>query len=271
MQKFSVLMSVYYKENPKWLSDSLNSIFNQTVLPSEVVIVKDGPLTRGLDSVIEDFRSQYSVIKVITFTENRGLGKALCEGLLHCSYDFVARMDSDDICMPERFEKQLKVFEKYPDIDVCSSWIKEFSESVGKIIGIRRLPECHDELYRYGKSRNPVNHPACMFRKNSVIESGNYQDYPLIEDYFLWARMMVKGFKFYCIQESLLYFRRTPEMIKRRGGFSYAMTETKFQWTLYELGYISCFCAMRNVFVRFMSRMAPAFIRAQIYKMIRSF
>ena len=127
-------------------------------------------------------------------------------------------MDTDDIAMPERFEKQLAVFKKYPDIDVVGAWINEFEDNVSNIKSVRKLPELPDDIRQFAKRRNPINHPVVMFRKSAVLAAGGYRHFPLFEDYYLWIRMLMNGAKFYNIQESLLYFRFSPEMFKRRGG-----------------------------------------------------
>lgn len=269
MERFSVLMSVYKNENPEWMQLSMNSIFNQTVNPSEVVLVVDGPLSPELDSLIERLKSQHAELRIVPFKVNRGLGWALHDGLKHCTYDLVARMDTDDIALPTRFEKQLRVFEEHSDVDVCSAWLEEFEGDPENVVGVRRLPESHEELYEFGKTRNPMSHPVTMFRKYAVLMNGNYQDYPLFEDYFLWARMLQYGCKFYCIQESLLKFRRSPEMIKRRGGLKYALTEFRFQCMLYGIRYITFTQLLKNCAIRFTARIVPNKLRSVIYKQIR--
>lgn len=269
MRQFSVLMSVYKNEKPEFLKLSLASIFSQTVPPTEVVLVEDGPLTDELNDTICKISDEHKELKVYPFSENRGLGKALHDGVLLCKHDIIARMDTDDICVPERFEKELMAFEKDPDLDVCSAWIDEFESDFNDIVSVRKLPESHNELYRFGKKRNPVSHPVSMFRKEAVLKSGNYQDFPLFEDYYLWARMMVNGCKFYCIQESLLKFRRSPEMIKRRGGWMYAMTEMRFFNELRRIGYISWPLLVQNIAIRFTARIVPNSLRTIIYKNIR--
>lgn len=145
---FSVLLSVYKKENPVYFSQSLDSIFSQTSFPDEVILVKDGPLTSELEQVIIQYQLKYSVLKVVSLPVNQGLGKALNEGLKYCSYDLIARMDTDDMAKPDRFEKQINIFEKYPDIDVCSSWIEEFEGNMNTITAIKKLPEHHYDILK---------------------------------------------------------------------------------------------------------------------------
>lgn len=268
--KFSVLLSLYYKENPDYLIQSLNSVFGQTLRADEVVLVEDGPLTPVLNKVIDEFESAHSEMKVVKLQKNGGLGKALNEGLKHCTYEIVARMDTDDIAKPDRFEKQLKEFVAQPDLDVCGAWMDEFEKDPINPVDIKKAPETHDELYRFGMKRNPVNHPVCMFKKSSVQLNGNYQDYPLFEDYFLWARMMRYGCRFYCIQESLLNFRRSPDMLKRRSGWKYACTEIRFQCMLYGIRYISFGRMLKNISIRFPVRLMPNAWRTWVYKRIRN-
>lgn len=269
MDKFSVLLSVYHKEKGPFVRLSLDSVFNQTVKPAEVILVEDGPLTPELDKVIEEYLHKHPELKVVKLPTNGGLGNALNEGLKHCSHDLVARMDTDDVCKPNRFERQLKVFEEMPELDVCCAWMDEFEESTDNVVSIKKLPEKHEELYEYGKMRNPVNHPAVMFKRDSVRFNGNYQDYPLFEDYFLWVRMMTYGCKFYCIQESLVFFRSSPDVIKRRGGLKYALTECRLQFLLYGLRYTTFLELCKSLCIRFTVRVIPRSLRKKVYQQLR--
>ena len=265
---FSVLLSIYKKEKPEHFSLALKSILKQTICPNEIIIVKDGMLTKELENTILFFKKKYPIIHIIELSSNQGLGKALNEGLKHCTYDIVARMDTDDIALPDRFEKQVDFMENHPEIDACSAWIDEFIDSPNNIISRRTLPETPEELYKFGKSRNPLNHPAVMFRKSAVIKAGGYQHFPLFEDYYLWVRMIMNGSKLYNLQESLLYFRSSKEMYKRRGGLKYALTEIKFQILLHKIGYISIYQMFRNCCTRFIARIIPNQLRGFLYKRI---
>lgn len=263
---FSVILSIYYKESPLFLRESLDSLFSQTVCPDEVILVKDGPIGDELDNVIDSYVTRYPYLKVLSLVTNRGLGKALNEGLKYCSHELVARMDTDDIAMPERFEKQLAVFKKHPDIDVVGAWIDEFENDISSVRSVRKLPEHQCDILTFAKRRNPINHPVVMFRKSAVLAAGGYQHFPLFEDYYLWIRMLINGAKFYNIQESLLYFRFSSEMFKRRGGWKYAMNEFRFQWMMRKLHFISILEFIQNVFVRFLTRIVPNFLREIMYK-----
>ena len=221
--QFSVLMSLYAKERPEFLRQSLDSVFNQTLPPDEVILVEDGPLTQELYSILDYFEKNNYKIKRIKLPVNVGLGRALNEGLKYCSYDLIARMDTDDICKEHRFETQVGVFKNNTEIQVVSSWIDEFSGTIGHLIGTRRLPEFPFEIFEYGKKRCPINHPAVMFKRSAVTLAGGYRHFPLMEDYYLWVRLLLNGAKFYNVQESLLYFRTSDDMYKRRGGWRHGI------------------------------------------------
>lgn len=264
MLPFSVLMSVYVKERADFLRSSLESVFAQTVLPTEVVLVKDGFLTPELDLVVNEFVTRFPNLKVVPLSQNVGLGRALNEGLKHCQYELVARMDTDDICKPDRFEKQLKVFETQLQTDVCSSWIDEFEGDVSCVRSQRRLPEKHAQIMRYAKGRCPVNHPAVMYRKSKVLSVGGYQGFP--EDSYLWVKLLLAGAVFYNIQESLLWFRYSSDVLKRRGGWRYACDDIRAQWNFYRSGFLNVPELVQNVLIRGTVRLMPNGLRVWTYK-----
>ena len=263
---FSVLLSLYIKEQPSHLIQCLDSLFSQTLLPAEIILVKDGPLTVELDAIVSDYAVRYPNLKVVPLPQNQGLGRALNEGLKHCSYDIVARMDTDDIAKPDRFEKQIAVFRKHPELDLVGAWIDEFEHIPQHVLSIRKVPETSEKIYEYCRKRCPVNHPVVMFRKSAVLAAGGYQHFPLFEDYFLWVRMLKNGAKFYNIQESLLYFRTSPNMYKRRGGWKYAMDEVRFQNVMRKMKMITWGRFLMNVAIRFPVRIMPNKLREVIYK-----
>ncbi len=219
--RYSVLMSVYKKENSIFLSKSLESMLKQTIAPSEIIIVKDGKLTEELDQTLNEFKNLYpEIIKIIESSENVGLGKALNLGLKNCKYSMIARMDTDDISLPNRCEKQLNLFYNNPELSLVGSWVDEFVDDEKSIISTRKVPCEHSEIYEYCKRRNPFNHPSVMYLKKSVLEVGGYSDMRFGQDYDLFGRMMIKGCKAQNIGESLLLFRTTNDTIKRRKNWN---------------------------------------------------
>lgn len=268
MTNFSVLLSVYAKENPLFLTESLNSVFAQTLPPTEVVLVEDGPLTDSLYKVIECFKEKYLTLKVVSLPQNSGLGNALNEGMKHCANELIARMDSDDICFPQRFEKQIAYMKTHSDVDVVGCWTKEFHEDINgnKIVtSLKKFPQTVWNNVKYSTKRCPVEHPAVVLRKSAVMSVGGYKHCYLFEDYYLWARMFVNGSKFYNIQEPLLYFRVSDASFKRRGGMKYALNEFRTLKEFKEIGFLSKWEFYYAVITRFPIRILPNALRKMFY------
>jgi len=257
-------MSVYAKERPEWFALALDSVFRQTQPPTEVVLVEDGVLPQVLEAVVRSYEEQYDTLRVVRCKENRGLGAALNTGLQHCQCELVARMDTDDICKPQRFERQLRVFEERPDVDVCSAWIDEFEEDPQHVVSLRKVPEDAEVIAKYAKKRCPVNHVAVMYRRSKVLSVGGYQSFP--EDYYLWVKLLLAGCKFYNVQESLLWVRFDPAVIKRRGGWKYAMDDLRAQRNFYKAGFLSLPEALSNATIRVAVRMFPNSLRGWFYR-----
>lgn len=260
-------MSVYWKENPANLKKALDSVFSQTRQADEIVLVGDGPLPDGLCAVISDYQS-HQEFHFVPLAQNMGLGLALKEGMSHCNNEWVARMDSDDICFPERFERQMGFLESHTGIDVLGCWTKEFVERDGQryITATKRFPHTVADNLRFARHRCPVEHPAVVLRKSAVLQAGGYRHCPLFEDYDLWARMLVRDARFHNLQEPLLYFRMSADSFRRRGGLKYAMTEGKALLEFRRIGFVSWWQCLCDLCVRVPVRLMPCAIRAWIYK-----
>lgn len=267
MEKFSVLMSLYIKEKPEYLTACMDSILTQTVLPSEIVIVLDGPITEGLRAVVDRYvRENPELIRLVPLEQNRGLGLALAEGILHCSHELVARMDTDDICRKDRFEKQLAEFEKNPQLDICGSHISEFETDPGVIKSMRRVPLDNDSIRKYQKKRDSFNHMTVMYKKSAVLRAGNYQHALLMEDSLLWINMIQSGAVMMNIDESLVYARAGDEMIARRGGYSYFLKYREGRRKILQTGYISKWDYYQTLAVQLVVALVPAKVRVFIFK-----
>lgn len=266
---FSVLMSVYHKEKSIYLRQSLESIFFQTLLPSEVILVCDGPLTPVLDAVIAEFTLRYShILRVVRLPENRGLGEALNVGMTHCSFDIIARMDSDDYSLPTRFERQVGYMYRHPEIDLLNCAINEFSTNYRQVKACRRLPLAHEELLKYAKKRSPVNHPSVVFRKSAVEAAGGYRHFYLFEDYYLWVRMLMNGAHFHSLDEALLHFRMDNDTYVRRKGMRYNRSEIALQREFRRIGFISKWEFYRNILLRCTPRLFPKWLLKKVYSLI---
>ncbi len=269
MSKFSVLVSVYFKENPFYFKTALDSIVNQTLLPNEIVLIKDGPLCEELEKVINEYIFQYpNLFKVISLPVNKGLGNALSIGVKECSYEFIARMDTDDICVLNRFEKQITFLEKNPNVDLVGSNVEEFNVEPGDLKRYRRMPENGQKLLKYSKFRNPVNHPSVVYKKSKVLEAGNYNGQILLfEDFSLFTRMLMNGATFYNIQECLLHFRTGLgiDVIKRRSGLFYVKNEWKFALQSLKIGNLNFFEWLFYVSTKLPLRLLPPKVILYIY------
>ena len=233
-------MSVYTKERPEWLQSSIESMLKQTIKPNEFVLVEDGPLTEELDDVIEKFTTKNKkLFNIIKLKKNVGLGPALKIGIENCHNELIARMDSDDHSIPTRIEKQLKVLEKNPELDIIGSTVNEFEDNVKNIISYVTLPEKHNDIVKFAKKRCPFRHPSLLYKKSAVMNAGNYRDYHLCEDYDLYARMLQHGSKCYNIQQPLTHMRVDKNFYQRRGGIKYLKSIMKFKKEQLQIGFIT--------------------------------
>ena len=264
--KFSVSMCTYGNDNPEWLETAIESVLNNTVKPDEIVLVVDGPVDIELDSVIRKYEDK-SCFKTIRLEKNAGLGNALRLAVENCSYELIARMDSDDISLPDRFENQLKFFENDSDLDVLSGDITEFIDDEGNIVGLRSVPVSNDEVKEYMKTRCAFNHVATMYKKSAVLKAGNYIDWFFNEDYYLWIRMLLNGCKFGNTGTVLVNVRVGDEMYNRRGGLKYFKSEARLQKFMLDNKVIGFGTYFINVLKRLIVQvMLPNRLRGWVFK-----
>ena len=267
---FSILISVYYQEFPEYLDVALKSIVTQSLCPAEIVLVKDGKLTYELDMVIDKYDREYkNLFKIIPLKQNIGLGDALNEGLKHCNFDIIARMDTDDICAPDRFKIQMQFLKEHPEITAVGGYLEEFSESPGDLKRIKRVPLNFQQIKHYARKRNPLNHPTVMFRKKDIQSVGGYERMLYFEDYYLWLKLLSAGYKLANIDKVLLYFRIGNDMIGRRHGYNYAFHEFHFAQSAKKAKLFSNSDLIRFVGTRFPIRLISKSLLSTIYKIVR--
>ncbi|MBP2114399.1 glycosyltransferase [Paenibacillus silagei] len=250
---YSVLMSVYHKENPNYLRESILSILQQSVLPNEIIMVKDGELTIELEKVLDEF-GEIEIFKTITLKHNVGLGIALSIGLKECKNELIARMDTDDISDHNRCEKQLKKFVENRNLSVVGTAVAEFIDIPSNIVAYKEVKIDNKEIKDQMKFRNPINHPSVMFRKADVLKAGGYKDWWLNEDYYLWIRMMQQGFIFQNINEPLVKMRITNETYTRRSGVKYFITQKRLFNYMLKNDLINIFEYLYNNVLRLVTR-----------------
>lgn len=263
---FSVLMSVYYKEKVENLILAIDSIINQTLKPKEFIIVLDGKLGEDLDNCLSNYEKKYDYIKLIRLEKNLGLGKALNEGMKYCNYEYIARMDSDDISLPSRFENQMDYLIEHQDIDVLGGNIMEFDSLTNEDISLRKVPYTDEDIKKFAKKRNPMNHVTVIFKKESVIECGGYLDCPYFEDYYLWIRMMKNNKKFMNLDQTLVRVRAGLSMSSRRGNIKYIKCIKKFEKEMYKMKIIPFYLYIENVLIRSVISIIPNKTRYKFYQ-----
>lgn len=247
-QNFSVAMSVYKKDNALFLERAIRSITEeQTIMPNEIILVADGPLSDSLNNIIKKYEKRYSFLQVIRLPENKGLGNALKIAVENCSYDLIARMDSDDVSKSTRFEEQLRFFANDSDIDIVGGDITEFIGDETNLVGQRNVPKTNEEIREYMKHRCAMNHVSVMYKKKVVQAVGGYQDWFWNEDYFLWVRMWLYGAVFANTGTVLVNVRVGKEMYQRRGGKQYFESEKNLQRYMLEHHMIGEFTYFKNV------------------------
>ena len=260
-------MSVYKKEKAEYLKLALDSVINQTLKPNEIVLVQDGELTKELYTVIKEYKQKYpAIFKTYPLKQNQGLGKALNYGMDKCSNELIARMDTDDIAEPNRFELQVQEFIKDKELALCGGQIAEFADNPKVITGYRNVPLTHNEILRFCKKRNPFNHMTVMFKKQAVQNVGGYQHMPYFEDYWLWARLLKADYKVKNVDAVLVKVRAGQNMIARRGGWQYVKCIAKFECALYKIRIINLFDLLAYTSLRSIVAVIPESLRLVIYK-----
>ena len=266
---FSVIMSVYKNDKLEFVGVALDSMLvKQNVKPTEIVLVEDGPVSDELNALLDSYAIKYpDIFNIIKLTENKGLGNALKLGVENAKYEYVARMDSDDICVPERFGKQLYYMSTHSDVDIVGGQMTEFIDYPENIVSTREVPLDNEAIYKYMKSRCALNHVTVMFKKESIVNAGNYQDWFWNEDYFLWIRLMMSKCKFANLPDVLVNVRSGTDQYARRGGRKYYESEKNIKKLMLEHDMISRISYAVSMTERFILQiMLPSSIRGWVFR-----
>jgi len=264
-EPFSLLVPVYDGDRPAYLSRSLRSaVKDQTVRPDQVIIVRDGPVRDELARCLDNFVAASPVpVTLVPLPHNVGLGPALDRGLDASWFDVIARMDADDVAMPHRFEVEMPLI---ADADIVGAGLLEFVEDTDEIVGRRVPPTDSAQIQRYARMHDPFNHPTVVYRRAAVLAAGGYGDLPLMEDYALFARMLMNGARAVNVAEPLVYYRVGAKAFKRRGGASLLRSELRLQREFLREGFTSPSVYVRNVVIRGGYRLIPWWFRRAVYR-----
>lgn len=263
--EISVLISVYDKEKAEYLKESLESILNQTLMPKQIVIIKDGKLTKELEEVLKHYKKEFfDLIDIYSLDKKVGLGEALKFGIEKCKYDYIARMDTDDIAPRYRFKEQVEIFKENKNLDLLGGYIEEYEENMQKLESIRKVPLKLEEIKKYMKTQSPFNHGTVIMRKQAVIDAGNYSNVCL-EDYDLWARMLIAGCNMMNTDLILGKNRTGKNMYKRRSGIKRIKQIVEIEKKLLSYGIINEFEYICNIVIRSLVAVLPISLKKHIY------
>lgn len=264
---FSVLITVYSKEDPEFLNQAIRSVIKQTVVPDQIVVVEDGKLTSELEKVIENHRKSFlNDFTIVKLDKNMGRGIASNAGIENATNEWIAKMDSDDISKPDRFEIQLKAIQEHPEAVAIGGQVEEFIENQSHVISKREVPLDSESIFKFAKYRSPVNNPTVMFKKSVVKELGEYSNLRFLEDYDLWVKMLTAGFKIVNVPETLVDMRISNSLYSRRGGFKYLFIYVKLKdkWRRMGMGnYLSMFTSDAAMLL---NTVIPTKVRKLTYK-----
>ena len=264
---FSVLLSLYHKENPVALEQCFQSIWtDQTIQPTEIVLVLDGPVGEQLSQCVDKWQHTIGeTLKVIPLSQNIGLGKALNKGLEHCSNEWIFRMDTDDICKADRFEKQIQFIQSNPDVVLFGGQILEFDQEPNDSTVIKSVPTTHAEIKKFAQKRCPFNHMTVAYKKSVIMELGGYQHHLFMEDYNLWLRVIGQGYEVANLPDVILYARVGNGMHARRKGVEYIKSEKQLLNLKKELKLQNPIHANMLFLIRSAFRLMPSSLLGTIY------
>jgi glycosyltransferase involved in cell wall biosynthesis len=268
---FSVLMSVYSKEEASNLKIALKSIVEQTLPPKEIVIVHDGPISYQLQLVIDGIKQSISkqvMLKEVKLKENVGLGLALQAGTQAVETEWIARMDSDDVATPDRFKLQFNEILRNPNLAVIGGQIDEFDEKITNVIGRRMVPCSKSKIIKFAKYRSPFNHPTVIINKAKLNEVGGYVDFRNLEDYYLWVRFLFSDFEVFNVDRVVLHMRSGKDLYKRRTGLGYLKRYIKLRSIMRKKQFLNFFEEVTGDAFMTINVMVPNIIRELVYKKI---
>jgi amylovoran biosynthesis glycosyltransferase AmsE len=263
---FSVLCSLYYKEEPAYLDRCFESLAWQTLEADEIVVVHDGPLTDDLYLVLAEWKEKLP-IKEVVLPKNVGLGEALNAGLRECTNNLIARVDTDDINHLNRFQEQICYMDNNPQVTALSCDINEFETDPKEPSRVRSVPKTN--LFSFSLKRNPLNHMAVIFRKNAVENVGSYKHLHFMEDYYLWIRLQAKGYKINNLDDILVSARVGNGMLERRSGLKYAHSEIKLMISIYKLNLTKTPLTFFYFIARSLIRILPTALLSHAYAAVR--
>lgn len=273
MMSLSILMSCFYKDNPSHLRLALNSLLNQSIMPCEIVLVCDGPLSDPLNLCIDHYEKKFAAagvsVEIVRLDVNVGLGLALNEGLRVCSSDLIVRMDADDVSVPNRLMELRDFFSKNDNVDVLGAQIEEFLEIPGDLGRYRSVPLDHDEIVRECRFRSPMNHVTVCFRRHALESCGGYENVQYYEDYALWIKLIDQNLVRFCNLPARHVHVRVGGLASRRSGMRFFVAECRFFKYCMDKGFMNFWSGLPFFLPRLAFRLLPGFLASQLFRFLR--
>ena len=266
LEDYSVLMSVYAKDNPSFLKESIDSMLHQTICTNDFIIVEDGPLTKELSAILDDYSIRYPIIHRVPNEINKGLAAALNQGLNECKNRLVARMDSDDVSSPHRCEEQLKRFYSNPELSIVGTDMVEFEYEISNVVSIKKMPSTADEIRKYSRRRSPFNHPSVMYDKTIILDQfGGYNvNNHRAEDFELFSTVVFSGYQCENISDKLFYYRTDLSQIKRRFNWTSFKSVVSTEYKNYKRKYVAFSDLMYVFCAQSFGLLCPSFLLKKI-------
>lgn len=268
---FSILISLYNGTNPDFFNDSMNSIYFQSYQNFEIILIVDGKVSDKHHHCINTWKRKFNrKLHIYSLSQNTGLANALNCGIENCNYEWITRMDADDLMTEKRLEKQKEFIENNTDIDLFGSWIEEYDDFFIKSNGIRVLPCKHKDIIKFGKWRSPLNHVTVCYKKSVLKRLGGY-NYKLkrSQDYALWANFIVNGYKLANIPEVLVKVRAGSDFFTNRNTIRVIKYDLRQRIYMYKIGFLNIYEFFFSLLFRLLIRISPLFIVKKIYKFLR--
>lgn len=266
LQDYSVLMSVYSGERPAYLRACIDSMLKQTFVTNDFVLVCDGPLTDELDAVVREYEERYKFFRPLRLPKNMGVGYCANEGLKMCRNEYIVKMDSDDIALPERCELSLYLMSKHPRIDILGAYISEFDSDTGREIAVKKTPSGNAAIRKYARRRNPFNNPTLVYKKSWVEKIGGYSTVRRCEDYDFVVRMLAAGAVGRNIPKVLVRYRVTGGNYNRRRNWANTRSFIAVRWRIHRSGFSSLWDFTVTTAAQLVMFLLPSSLTGHFYK-----
>lgn len=266
LERYSVLMSVYAGEKPEFLKQSIESMLNQTYPTDDFVLVCDGELTDELDEVVKYYEENAECFRTLRFKDNVGTGKCANAGIATCKNEYIVKMDSDDISLPQRCEICMYLCTKHPRIDMLGTYIEEFDSEDGSYVATKKTPCGNRQIHEYAKRRNPFNNQTLVYKKSLAQRVGGYSGIKRCEDYEFVVKMLAEGAEGRNLNRVLVRYRITEGNYERRRNWANTRSFICVRWRIYRSGFSGFMDFVVPCAVQLMLFVLPKSLTGKIYK-----